>query len=218
MSYILPKCIHTPPPPSYGTRHRDDTTLPKQAASHSTMHISRYRWVLSLSILLFEARETTFKILNRTVWTQNKAYKAEAALCGQRFRCEEVETLEHLPHSCNSYTHHKYGTWRALSTAIARNSGDDIPAIVLVNNKPNPSILRHVKHPPPPILGKSANVSKGKRKRHHFLTCQLVGLSDQSGNILAVQLVCCSWFLNFHPCNNIKGSSFSRALDTWPSH
>jgi hypothetical protein len=43
---------------------------------------------------------TVFLILNRTIWTQNKAYKSERAPAALCYRCEEVETMEHLLYSC----------------------------------------------------------------------------------------------------------------------
>jgi hypothetical protein len=43
-----------------------------------------------------KTRETSFQLLNRTVWTNRKAYRsgiADSASCNS---CEEEETMEHL--------------------------------------------------------------------------------------------------------------------------
>jgi hypothetical protein len=57
-------------PPSYGTCQRDGIVLPRKET-----FLSAYK-VLSLSMLPSEMKETTFKVLNRTIWTRNKAFKA----------------------------------------------------------------------------------------------------------------------------------------------
>jgi hypothetical protein len=57
-------------PPSYTTRQRDGITLPQRAT-----FINAYK-VLHLSLLPSKTKETVFQILNRTIWTQNKAFKS----------------------------------------------------------------------------------------------------------------------------------------------
>jgi hypothetical protein len=62
----LHKSIQTPP--SYGTRQRDGITLLRRE-----IFLNLYK-VPSLSMLPSKTKESTFQILNRTIWTRNKAF------------------------------------------------------------------------------------------------------------------------------------------------
>ncbi len=89
--------------------------------------------------------------MNRTIWTQNKAYKSGCAPDALCYRCEEVETMEHLLHSCEHYLAKiRDLAGKSMTLVISHHSGDYVPAMVLtpleiVFNKPHPSILLHVK-------------------------------------------------------------------------
>jgi hypothetical protein len=107
--------------------------------------------ILHLSLLPSKTKETVFQILNRTIWTQNKAFKSGRATDAKCFRCEEVETMEHLLYCCENYSAKIWDlTGKSLTLALSHYSGEYIPAVVLtpleiVFNKPHPSILLHVK-------------------------------------------------------------------------
>jgi hypothetical protein len=106
--------------------------------------------MLSMSLLLSKTKETTFQILNRTIWTQNKAFKSGMATEATCFRCDEVETMEHLLYGYENYSANIWAmAGRVLTLSLSRHSGDFIPRIDLtpleiVFNKPHPSILLHV--------------------------------------------------------------------------
>ncbi len=106
-------------PPSYFTCQRDGITLPQQ-----TTFFNAYK-VLHMSLLPSKTKETVFQVLNRTIWTQNKACKlgrAPDALC---FRCEEIETMEHLLYGCG---HYPAKIWelvgKSMTLAISQHFGD----------------------------------------------------------------------------------------------
>jgi hypothetical protein len=131
-------------PPSYLTRQRDGVMLPRRDT-----FLNAYK-VLSMSLLPSKTKETTFQILNRTVWTQNKAFKSGMAAEPTCLRCEEVETMEHLLYGCENYSAKIWAlASKVLTLSLSRHSGDFIPRIDLtpleiVFNKPHPSILLHV--------------------------------------------------------------------------
>jgi hypothetical protein len=133
-------------PPSYTTRQRDGITLPQRAT-----FINAYK-VLHLSLLPSKTKETetVFQILNRTIWTQNKAFKSGRAADARCLRCEEIETMEHLLYCCEHYSAKiRDLAGKSLTLALSHHSGEYIPAVVLtpleiVFNKPHPSILLHV--------------------------------------------------------------------------
>ncbi len=95
-------------------------------------------------------KEIIFQVLNRTIWTRNKAFKSELTPDPTCLRCEAPETMEHLLYICDYYS---AKIWvllgRALTLSLSRNMGEYIPTIVLtllelVFNKPHPSILLHL--------------------------------------------------------------------------
>jgi hypothetical protein len=131
-------------PPSYSTRQRDGITLPQRIT-----FINAYK-VLHLSLLPSKTKETVFQVLNRTIWTQNKAFKSRRALDALCYRCEEIETMEHLLYCCEHYSAKIWDlAGKSLTLALSHHSGEYIPAVVLtpleiVFNKPHPSILLHI--------------------------------------------------------------------------
>jgi hypothetical protein len=131
-------------PPSYTTRQRDGITLPQRAT-----FVNAYK-VLHLSLLPSKTKETVFQILNRTIWTQNKAFKSGRATDARCYRCEEIETMEHLLYCCEHYSAKIWDlAGKSLTLALSHYSGEYIPAVVLtpleiIFNKPHPSILLHI--------------------------------------------------------------------------
>jgi hypothetical protein len=85
-------------PPSYAARQRDGLALPRRDT-----FLNAYK-VLSLSLLPSKTKETVFQVHNRTVWTQNKAFKSGMAADATCFRCDETETMEHLLYGCENYS------------------------------------------------------------------------------------------------------------------
>jgi hypothetical protein len=97
-----------------------------------------------------KTKENTFHVLNRTIWTRNKALKLELSPDPTCLRCEALETIEHLLYICDQYS---IKIWTllgwALMLSLSRHTGEYIPAIVLtlleiVLKKPHPSILLHL--------------------------------------------------------------------------
>ncbi len=105
-------------PTSYLTRQRDGLMLPRRDT-----FLNAYK-VLSMSLLPSKTKETTFQILNRTIWTQNKAFKSGMATEATCFRCEEVETMEHLLYGCENYSAKVWAmAGRVLTLSLSRHSG-----------------------------------------------------------------------------------------------
>jgi hypothetical protein len=84
-------------PPAFSTRERDNVYVPERQT-----FLDAFR-VLSLPYLSSKTKETAFQILNRTVWTNNKSFKSGLCPSPRCFRCEEIETMEHLIYLCPNY-------------------------------------------------------------------------------------------------------------------
>ncbi len=57
--------------------------------------------ILTLPLLPSKTKETTFQMLNRMIWTANKANKSGKSL-DPICHCKELETMRHLLGSCEN--------------------------------------------------------------------------------------------------------------------
>jgi hypothetical protein len=85
-------------PPAYSTRERDCIYIPERQTFMDAFQ------VLNLPFLSPKTKETAFQILNRTIWTNNKAFKSGLADSPTSHQCDETETMEHLVYSCPIYS------------------------------------------------------------------------------------------------------------------
>ncbi len=85
-------------PPAYLTRLNDNIpTIPLQDFKDS------YK-VVANPLLSSKTKENAFQTLNRTLWTNNKAFKSgihNTPLCPY---CQQTETMEHLLADCDEYS------------------------------------------------------------------------------------------------------------------
>jgi hypothetical protein len=120
----LDKEIHSAP--AYDTRIRDDVYYPDPIT-----FTEAYKTSLMPS-LPSKTKETVFQILNRTVWTNNKAYKSRLRDSPNCQRCGEIETMEHLLYQCENYA---APLWQELSkgltSALRHHTGEFVARIDL---------------------------------------------------------------------------------------
>jgi hypothetical protein len=131
--------------PAYNTRLRDNVYVPEEST-----FVNAYR-VVDCSYLSTKTREVAFQILNRTIWTNNKAFKSGLAEAAQCERCPAVETMEHLLYGC---PHYSMKVWeevgRLFTTTIMKRKNTEVARINLtpreiVFNAEHPSIKLFVK-------------------------------------------------------------------------
>ncbi len=131
--------------PAYHTRIRDDLAV----RLTRRMFNNAYH-VLRLPALTSKTRETAFQILNRTIWTNNKAFKSRMRPDPNCDRCGKTETMEHLLCECENYSE---PLWSKLADSWTRlfnaSSLEPVPRVELgqtnmIYNIPHPSLLLHV--------------------------------------------------------------------------
>jgi hypothetical protein len=131
--------------PAYQTRIRDGVYRPDEQTFRDAYN------VLDLASMPSKTREVAFEVLNRTVWTNNKAFKSGMAPAPDCDRCGQIETMEHLLHDC---PHYSQNFWEEVSAVLHSSlqdlSGVDIPRIQLtpreiVFNALHPSVLLHAR-------------------------------------------------------------------------
>ena len=132
--------------PAYQTRERDNVYVPDVptfTAGYS---------VLKSSSLTSKTKEVVFEILNRTVWTNNKAFKTGLSDSPNCQMCGEQETMEHLLYGC---PHYSEKLWAELSNAITqlteiikgnRIAGIHLTPREIIFNATHPSILLHYRN------------------------------------------------------------------------
>ena len=140
---VLDKSIGTAP--AYDTRIRDGVYYPNRNTFSDA-----YK-VMEISAMPSKTKETTFQVLNRTIWTNNKAFKSGVSNTDACTHCEEPETMEHLIYGC---AHYSALVWREFSTLLTEavkqySLYPDIPRmnftpLEIIFNHPHPSILLHV--------------------------------------------------------------------------
>ena len=130
--------------PSYRTQQRDGVYFPEP-----TTFAQAYK-VLDCPFIPSKTKEISFQILNRTLWTSNKAFKSNLRDNPNCDFCGQTETMEHLLHQCE---HHSALVWEELglriTEAIRVHSNVHIPRIEftplhIIFNKPHPSIHMHI--------------------------------------------------------------------------
>jgi hypothetical protein len=131
--------------PAYQTRIRDN--IPIRPTIHTFNNAYQ---LLRLPLLTSKTRETAFQVLNRTIWTNNKAYKSRMRNNPNCERCGQTETMEHTLCEC---LHYAQPLWIRLGEIITRYlnsvSGEHVPRVEytqlnIIYNVPHPSILIHV--------------------------------------------------------------------------
>jgi hypothetical protein len=96
-----------------------------------------------------KTKETAFQILNRTIWTNNKAFKSGIADSPNCKYCNQVETMEHLLLQCENYSELVWSRLgEALTLTLRMISGADIARIELtplhiIFNKPHTAVLTY---------------------------------------------------------------------------
>jgi hypothetical protein len=131
--------------PAFRTRIRDNLAVRvTQRTFNNAYH------VLRLPTLTSKTRETAFQILNRTIWTNNKAFRSRMKPTPTCDRCDSTETMEHLLCECENYS---IPLWTKLADSWTRLlnyiSIEPVPRVELgqlniIYNIPHPSLILHV--------------------------------------------------------------------------
>ena len=130
--------------PSYQTRIRDGVYHPDRQT-----FMDAYK-VLNLQIIPSKTKEVAFEVLNRTIWTNNKAFKSNRCDSPNCQLCGQTETMEHLLHSCPHYSEKVWAeASSALTAALQKTTATDVAQLHLtpreiVFNAIHPSIQLHV--------------------------------------------------------------------------
>jgi hypothetical protein len=131
--------------PAFKTRIRDNLAVrPSQRDFTNAYNILR------LPAITSKTREIAFQILNRTIWTNNKAFKSRSRPDPFCERCKKVETMEHLLCECEFYSELLWDKLAEGLTMLLNDvSGDRVPRLELgqtniIFNIPHPALLLHV--------------------------------------------------------------------------
>jgi hypothetical protein len=140
---LLDKSIRVAP--AYQTRIRDGIAIrPSQRAFTNAYNLLR------LPLITSKTREMAFQILNRTTWTNNKAFKSRMRLDPNCDRCGKTETMEHLLCECEYYSE---CLWNRLAEILTIYYNDismtyvprvDLGQTNIIFNIPQPSLLLYI--------------------------------------------------------------------------
>jgi exonuclease III len=131
--------------PAYNTRQRDNVYVPEKNTFNQAY------LVVNLPGMPSKTKETAFEILNRTIWTNNKAFKSNLTDTPTCALCPEIENMEHLLMECQ---HYSALVWKEISQLLTKTAADENQQQVstinltpreIIYNAPHPSILLHFK-------------------------------------------------------------------------
>jgi hypothetical protein len=130
--------------PAYNTRIRDNIYVPDKNTFNNA-----YK-VLNLPLIPSKTKEVAFQTLNRTIWTNNKAFKSGIIDSPACLLCGEDETMEHLLYNC---PHSSITAWEEFSGIITelttQISGQQVARMnytpkEIIYNTPHPTILLRI--------------------------------------------------------------------------
>jgi hypothetical protein len=139
------KTTHTVNDPAYLSRRQDGVYFPTIETFNKAYNI------IQLSSLPSKTKETLFQIINRTIWTNNNAFKSGARENPDCEYCGQVETMEHLIHDCENYS---TPLWvelgESLTQTLRATTGRDMAEIrftplEIIFNKIHPTIQVYIK-------------------------------------------------------------------------
>jgi hypothetical protein len=131
--------------PAYHTRARDNVHIRPTIQTFNNAF-----QLLRLPSLTSKTRETAFQVLNRTVWTNNKAFKSRIRDNPNCERCGLTETMEHTLCEC---LHYAQLLWIKLGEVITKYlnsiSTEYVPKVEysqlnIIYNVPHPSLIIHI--------------------------------------------------------------------------
>jgi len=132
--------------PAYSTRQRDNVYVPERGTFNQAYLVTNIPGMAS------KTKEIAFEILNRTIWTNNKAFKSKIMDTPLCTLCPETETMEHLLMECQ---HYSAIVWKEISQLLTKTAADEVQHEVstinltpreIIYNAPHPSILLHFKN------------------------------------------------------------------------
>jgi hypothetical protein len=130
--------------PARATRERDGVYFPE-----ANTFTAAYK-VIGISSMPSKTKETSFQVLNRTVWTNRKAFRSgisESPTCN---RCDQEETMEHLIHQCENYSALVWAEFsRLLTSTLTHIAGQriariDLTPLEIIYNQPHASIAIYI--------------------------------------------------------------------------
>ena len=134
--------------PAYHTRRQDGVFYPTIDTFNNAYNI------IEMGSLPSKTKETAFQILNRTIWTNNKAHKSGRRDNPNCDKCNQTETIEHLIYGCEEYSADLWTELgQSLTHVIVAHTRKAIPTIQftpleIIYNKTHPSIKLHIKEKP----------------------------------------------------------------------
>ncbi len=130
---------------AYHTRARDNVHI-----RPTTQTFNNAFQLLRLPSLTSKTRETAFQVLNRTVWTNNKAFKSRMRDNLNCERCGITETMEHTLCECLQYAQLIWIKLGDVVTIYLNSISTDYVSKVeysqlkIIFNVPHPSLIIHI--------------------------------------------------------------------------
>jgi len=100
--------------PAYNTRIRDRVDVPSREEFKSAFFMIKHKY------LPLKTKDNSLQTLNRTIWTNNKAYKSGLRENDQCRFCGETESMEHMYYLCQNYSNLQWELFASAVTVVVK--------------------------------------------------------------------------------------------------
>ena len=112
-------------PPAMNTRLCDSIDVP------SLKTVIKAYGAIRNPLLTSKTKENSFQTLNRTLWTNNKAFKSKIVDSPACAYCNEIETMDHMLYLCPNYSALQWQMLGEVLTEHCKNFDPEMGNIVI---------------------------------------------------------------------------------------
>jgi len=130
--------------PAYNTRIRDRIDVPSRDEFKSAFFMVKHKY------LPLKTKDNSLQTLNRTIWTNNKAFKSGLRENDQCRFCGETENMEHMYYLCQNYSNPQWELFASAVTAVVKKANPGASNIYItfrniIFNTPIKNLSHYVK-------------------------------------------------------------------------
>jgi len=130
--------------PAYNTRIRDRIDVPTKEEFKSAFFMIKHKY------LPLKTKDNSLQTLNRTIWTNNKAFKSGLREDDQCRFCGETENMEHMYYLCQNYSNLQWELFASAVTVVVKKVNPNASNIYItfrniIFNTPITNLFHYVK-------------------------------------------------------------------------
>jgi len=125
--------------PAYDMRLRDRIDVPSNEEFNSAFLVIKHKY------LPLKTKDNSFQTLNRTIWTNNKAFKSRQREDDQFRFCGDTETMEHMYYFCQHYSKLQWELFVSAVSVVVKKVNVYITYRNIIFNTPIKNLYHYLK-------------------------------------------------------------------------